>query len=124
VLLVDDDDASRVGMRRLLELDDIAVVGVADGLAALARLGSAAAPELVLLDIGLPQIDGYEVCRRMRALPGGAALRIIALTGFGQESDRAAAERAGFDAHLTKPVDVDDIYAKYDELLAKAELTN
>ena len=60
--------------------------------------------DLVLLDIGLPDVDGYEACRRMRTLKG-AALRIVALTGWGQNEDRRRAEEAGFDAHLTKPVD-------------------
>jgi len=113
VLLVDDDASSRVGMCKLLKLDGIKVVLAADGPEALAHLAASEVPDLVLLDIGLPGMDGYEVCRRMRALPGGAALCIFALTGFGQESDRIAAEKAGFDAHLVKPVDVDKVYAEY-----------
>ena len=113
VLLVDDDEWSRVGMCKLLEMDGVAVATAADGSAALSYLGSAPAPDLVLLDIGLPGMDGYEVCRRMRALPTGHVLRIFALTGFGQDSDRAATKRAGFDAHLTKPADVDDVYSEF-----------
>jgi signal transduction histidine kinase len=62
-------------------------------------------PSLVLLDIGLPTIDGYEACRRMREAKG-AGVRVIALTGWGQEEDRRRATEAGFDAHLTKPVDL------------------
>ncbi len=61
-------------------------------------------PTVVLLDIGLPHMDGYEACRRMRAKKG-AGMRIVALTGWGQEDDRRRAMEAGFDAHLTKPVD-------------------
>ncbi|ELX08828.1 autoinducer 2 sensor kinase/phosphatase LuxQ [Janthinobacterium sp. HH01] len=61
-------------------------------------------PEIVLLDIGLPFMDGYEACKRMRAMKGDA-VRIVALTGWGQESDRRRAADAGFDAHLTKPVE-------------------
>ena len=62
------------------------------------------APDIVLLDIGLPGIDGYETCRRLRARHG-AALKIIALTGWGQAEDRRRAVEAGFDTHLTKPAD-------------------
>jgi CheY-like chemotaxis protein len=119
VLLVDDDSASRIGMCKLLELDDISVAVAADGPAALAYLAGSDVPDLVLLDIGLPEMDGYETCRRMRAMPGGAVLNIFALTGFGQESDRIATGKAGFDAHLVKPVDVDDVYAQYTRHLRK-----
>jgi two-component system, chemotaxis family, CheB/CheR fusion protein len=120
VLLVDDDESSRIGMRKLLEIDAIDVAVAADGDEALAYVkeAQAPAPDLVLLDIGLPGMDGYEVCQRMRTLPRGAAVPIFALTGFGQESDRLAAAAAGFDAHLTKPVDVDEVYARYGQHLA------
>ena len=62
------------------------------------------APAIVLLDIGLPGIDGYETCRRLRA-QHGTAIKIVALTGWGQEEDRRRAAEAGFDTHLTKPAD-------------------
>jgi CheY-like chemotaxis protein len=119
VLLVDDDSASRIGMCKLLELDGVIVTVAADGPEALAHLAASADHDLVLLDIGLPEMDGYEVCRRMRALPGGASLNVFALTGFGQESDRIATKKAGFDEHLVKPVDVDDVYAQYTLHLAR-----
>ena len=64
-------------------------------------------PDVVLLDIGMPGMDGYEVCRSLRALPGGGDLVIIAQTGWGQESDRRQAFDAGFDHHVTKPVSLD-----------------
>jgi signal transduction histidine kinase/ActR/RegA family two-component response regulator len=121
VLLVDDDAASRLAMCKLLELDDIAVALAIDGAEALDYLATKAPPDLVLLDIGLPGMDGYEVCRRMRLLPNRGAPCVVALTGFGQESDRAAAAQAGFDAHLTKPVDVDDIYAEYARQFARRQ---
>ena len=113
VLLVDDDTGSRVAMAKLLELDDIVVSSAKNGPEALATLAEGLHPELVLLDIGLPGIDGFEVCRRMRAMPRGEALLILALTGFGQDSDREATRRAGFDGHLTKPVDVDEVFSLY-----------
>jgi CheY-like chemotaxis protein len=64
----------------------------------------ASPPDVVLLDIGMPGLDGYETCRRIRRALGGSVV-VVALTGWGQEQDKQAAERAGFDAHLTKPAD-------------------
>jgi len=63
-------------------------------------------PSCVLLDIGLPDIDGYETARRIRALSGGDRMRLIAVTGWGQQEDKQRARAAGFDAHLTKPVEL------------------
>lgn len=63
-------------------------------------------PDVVLLDIGLPEIDGYEVARRIRLLPAQASTRIVALTGYGQAEDRERARSAGFDAYLVKPIDL------------------
>ena len=64
---------------------------------------------MVLLDVGLPGLDGYEVARRLNALRPKRAFRIIAVTGWGQEADRAKAREAGFDLHLLKPVSVDEL---------------
>jgi CheY-like chemotaxis protein len=72
-----------------------------EALAAIASYG----PDLVLLDIGIPRVDGYEVARRVRAASGRAPT-LVALTGYGQAEDRARALAAGFDEHLTKPVDL------------------
>jgi CheY-like chemotaxis protein len=66
-------------------------------------------PDVVLLDIGLPHVDGYEVARRIRCLPRGAQKLIVAVTGYGQEQDRQRSAEAGFDAHLVKPVDFDQL---------------
>jgi len=66
-------------------------------------------PDIVLLDIGLPGLDGYEVARRLRAAPATKSMRLIALTGYGQDTDLALALEAGFDAHMTKPIDFDDL---------------
>jgi CheY-like chemotaxis protein len=63
----------------------------------------------VLLDLGLPAMDGYEVARRLREIPGFQGTRLIALTGYGQESARRAAIEAGFEAHLVKPVDFEEL---------------
>jgi CheY-like chemotaxis protein len=63
-------------------------------------------PEVALLDIGLPVMDGYELASRLRHLPGGDDIRLVAVTGYGQEKDRTASKAAGFSEHLVKPVDV------------------
>jgi CheY-like chemotaxis protein len=82
------------------------VVRVAyDGPQALKIVGDFA-PEVALVDIGLPVMDGYELARRLRELPGLSALRIVAVTGYGQATDRVRTRDAGFDAHLVKPVDM------------------
>jgi CheY-like chemotaxis protein len=75
-----------------------------DGLEALA-VAEAFAPDAILLDIGMPGLNGYEVCRRMRERPWGPRPAIIALTGWGQEEDRQRSAEAGFDHHLVKPVE-------------------
>jgi CheY-like chemotaxis protein len=66
-------------------------------------------PEVMLLDIGLPKLNGLEVCRRVREQPWGKDIVVIALTGWGQEEDRRKSQEAGFDGHLVKPVDYDKL---------------
>jgi CheY-like chemotaxis protein len=75
-----------------------------DGVTAL-KVADKFGPEVVVLDIGLPNLDGYEVARRIRAMPGGADKLLLAVTGWGQDEDKQLAREAGFDRHLTKPVD-------------------
>src|SRR6185436_5970235 len=73
------------------------------------RLAIDLKPDIALLDIGLPVMDGYELGRRLRALPELTAIRLIALTGYGQRSDHERTRQLGFDHHLVKPVDLDDL---------------
>ncbi|HVE54850.1 MAG TPA: response regulator, partial [Ramlibacter sp.] len=73
-------------------------------------------PRIVLLDLGLPSMDGFEVCRRLRAMPEVRGAVVLALTGWGAEKDRERTAQAGFDAHLTKPVEpqaLQDCLARY-----------
>ena len=79
-----------------------------DGSSAIASLATFA-PEVVLLDIGLPGVDGYEVARLIRREPAGDKPALVALTGYGQEDDRRRSREAGFDHHLVKPVDPDTL---------------
>ncbi len=69
-------------------------------------------PGIIILDVGLPDIDGYEVARRLRAAPGGNDVKLIALTGYGHPDDLAAAAAAGFDAHILKPAQMEDVLSK------------
>jgi CheY-like chemotaxis protein len=78
------------------------------------------APDVALLDIGLPEIDGYELARRLRARAGERPLHLLALTGYGQASDRERATRAGFDAHLVKPISLAALQALIARLPAPA----
>ena len=92
--------------------------GHLDGTTALDDV-AARIPDVVLLDIGLPGMNGYEVARRLRLHPGGEAMRIYALTGYGQEDDRRRSLQAGFDGHLVKPVIPSDLFALVDAQPAK-----
>jgi len=104
VLIVDDNKDAAEWLATLLGLSGhethVALDGV-DAIKAAERLR----PDAVLLDIGLPRVDGYEVCRRIRQQPWGRDLVIVALTGWGQEEDRQKSREAGFNTHLVKPVD-------------------
>ena len=91
-------------LRKLLRLGGHEVRVARDGPGALEELAAADA-EIVLLDIGLPGMDGYEVARLIRKRPGGESIVLVALTGYGQDDDRRRSIEAGFDHHLTKPVD-------------------
>ena len=103
-LVVDDNHDAAESLALLLSLDGHEVEAVFTAEQALAR-ATEFRPDVMLLDIGLPGMDGYEVARRVRALPGGDRIRLIALTGYGQSDDRRRALSAGFDAHLVKPVE-------------------
>jgi two-component system CheB/CheR fusion protein len=90
-------------MSTLLTRSGFEVRTAADGLAAVALIDEFS-PHVALVDVGLPGIDGFEVARRVRAEIKNQQVTLIALTGYGQQSDRATAIKAGFDAHLVKPV--------------------
>jgi CheY-like chemotaxis protein len=105
ILVVDDNVDAATSLSMVLELEGHRVEIAHHGLEALERVTKSPV-DIVLLDIGLPQLDGYEVARRMRALPGGREMKIVALTGYGQPEDRARTLGAGFDDHLVKPVEL------------------
>ena len=103
VLVVDDNADARDAMRFLLEDEGHEVRSAGDGPGAIEEAQSFL-PEVVLLDIGLPGMDGYEVARALRAVPGCERASIVAVSGYGQAEDRARSRVAGFDEHLLKPV--------------------
>ena len=104
VLVVDDNVDAADSTAMLLSLDGFEAHSVHSAQAALEAVVSLK-PDVVLLDIGLPEMDGYDVARRLRALPPGESPAIVALTGYGQPADRARAATAGFDEFLVKPVE-------------------
>jgi CheY-like chemotaxis protein/two-component sensor histidine kinase len=113
ILVVDDNRDAADSLAELLRMVGHDVVLAHDGSQAL-EVAAANQPDTVLLDIGLPGMDGYEVARRLREQPQFARTRLIALTGYGQSSDRRATTEAGFEAHLVKPVD----FVELERLLA------
>ena len=104
VLVVDDNVDGAETLAALLTLEGHETRVCHDGLAAV-ETARAFQPDVVLLDIGLPKMDGYEACRQIRAQPGGEAICMMAVTGWGQAHDVQEAERAGFDSHCVKPID-------------------
>jgi len=108
LLIVDDNQDAADSLALLLELEGHEVAAVYTAQEALEQARSFV-PSIVLLDIGLPEMDGYEVARRMRAMPELGGVRLIAVTGYGQADDRKRTREAGFDDHLTKPVDLSGV---------------
>lgn len=105
VLLVDDNPDATASMRLLLETKGYQVRTAADGVEAL-EVAQSFRPDVALLDIGLPRLNGYALARKLREFPWGKGMLLIATTGWGQDDDRARSREAGFDHHLVKPVDL------------------
>jgi CheY-like chemotaxis protein len=103
VLIIEDNDDARQMLAAALALDGHEVRVARDGASGLA-LARAASPDVALIDVGLPDMDGYELARRLRGADNGQRMSLVALTGFGQPDDQRRAIEAGFDAHVVKPV--------------------
>jgi CheY-like chemotaxis protein len=116
ILIIEDNADAREALRVLLELEGHTVEAVEEGQQAL-EVARAKDPDIALVDIGLPGIDGYEIARRVRARDARRPV-LIALTGYGQPEDRRRATEAGFDEMLVKPVDPTTLT----ELLATLEI--
>jgi PAS domain S-box-containing protein len=119
VLVVDDNRDAAESLETLLQLWGHQARSAQDGPEALSLMAELE-PEIVLLDIGLPGMDGYEVARRMRTMPAGRNALIVAVTGYGRNSDRLQSQEAGFDHHLVKPVLPEVLH----ELIASAKLSH
>ena len=119
IMVVDDNVDAAESLAMMLELDGHSVVRAHDARAAIA-LARAERPNVMLLDIGLPDIDGYELARRLRALPEADGALLIAVTGYGQAEDRRRAEQAGFDRYLVKPVEFESLRSMLQEDRASA----
>ena len=104
VLIIEDNHDAAESLRQVLELLGCSVIVSytgPDGIQAAKRFG----PDVVICDIGLPGLDGYQVAQQLRHQAGLEKILLIAVTGYGQEEDRRQAQQAGFDHHLVKPVD-------------------
>lgn len=119
ILVVDDNVDNAESLSMLLSLNGYETRVAFDGLVAL-ELAGQFRPQIVLLDIGLPKMNGLDVCRRIRKEPWGVDIQIIAVTGWGQDSDRQKSADAGFDHHLVKPVE----YSHIEQALASARTGN
>jgi CheY-like chemotaxis protein len=108
ILVVDDKRSNAQSLEVLLRALGQEVYTAYDGKEAL-EMAREHRPDVILLDIGLPIIDGYEVARRCREQPELQQTTLVAMTGYGQDSDRQRSHEAGFDAHLVKPVDLDNL---------------
>ncbi|MBG0810118.1 response regulator [Methylosinus sp. H3A] len=113
VLIVDDDAAVCEAMAELLRLENYEVCVASDGFRAL-EAAQSFKPDVALLDLGLPGMDGYEIARELRALPEGRDILLLASTGAGGDTVRRLCEAAGFDRHLVKPIDLDALKALID----------
>ena len=118
ILVADDNHDAAATLCMLLELMGHTVQQVHDGAAAV-QAAALFDPHLVLLDIGMPKMNGYEACRKIRSSAGGAAMAMVAITGWGQPEDRRMSQEAGFDKHLIKPVDPQELENLVEEVIAK-----
>ncbi len=116
ILVVDDNRDSAKTLAMLLGITGHETAVAHDGLAAVEAAGSFR-PEVILLDIGLPKLNGYEVCRAIRKEDWGTPIVIVALTGWGQDDDRRKSTEAGFNGHLVKPVEHDALVKLLTELM-------
>ena len=108
IVVVEDNRDGREGLRMLLESWGHRVEEAGDGRRGL-ELALSSRPDVALIDVGLPELDGYQVAQAIRKAPGGERLLLVAVTGYGQPEDAQRAREAGFDAHLVKPLDPDEL---------------
>jgi two-component system CheB/CheR fusion protein len=109
ILLVDDSKETLSLFKDLLEMEEARVDIASSGAIALEKLESSSEYDLLISDIGMPQMNGYQLIAKVRSLPGVGGIRALALTGYGRDVDGGRASSAGFDGHLPKPTSVEDL---------------
>jgi DNA-binding response OmpR family regulator len=120
ILIVDDEPSIVISLEYLMRREGFEVSVAADGEAALAAV-AAQPPDLVVLDVMMPKVNGFEVCRRLRAEPAWRGVRILMLTAKGRESELQKGLSLGADAYVTKPFSTRDLVAEVRRLLAAGE---
>jgi two-component system cell cycle response regulator DivK len=118
ILLVEDNDANRYLETFLLESNGYTVIHAANGFEALTRARTEQ-PDLILMDIQMPEMDGYEAARRLRDAPETASIPIVAVTSYAMEGDRERAMRLGFVAYLEKPISTETFVAEIESFLPR-----
>lgn len=119
VLIVEDNERSLRLARDVLEYHGYEVLGAATGECAITIAGAPAAPDLVLMDLQLPGLDGFETLRALRANPATTGIPVVALTAFAMASDEQHCRAAGFDGYLTKPIDVSSFASRVASFLPR-----
>jgi CheY-like chemotaxis protein len=117
ILVVDDNVDAALMLAEALKYDGHDVMTAFDGPTALAT-AEQFHPDAALLDLGLPVMDGFELARRLRELPGGAPMKIVAVTGYSSAKDRERSAQASFDSHLVKPIDTNALESLFTDLFA------
>ncbi|HEX2241755.1 MAG TPA: ATP-binding protein, partial [Gammaproteobacteria bacterium] len=115
IAIADDNKVAVKSAAMLLQLLGCQVQTAEDGLAAIS-LAKRFRPDAMLLDIGMPKLNGYDACRAIRELPGGDQMVLIAISGWGEDNARKRTQEAGFDAHMVKPVNYEDVLKLVDQL--------
>jgi CheY-like chemotaxis protein len=114
ILIVDDNVDIAQSMAKLLQSSGHDTRSATSGFLALEE-AARFLPDAALIDIGMPHVNGYQVAREIREAPWGQSMSLIAVTGWGQDEDKRVAQQAGFDAHVTKPVDPETLFALIEE---------
>jgi two-component system cell cycle response regulator DivK len=121
ILYIEDNPDNRMLVRRVLQVEGYTVIEAPDGPTGI-RLATEQIPDLILMDINLPDVDGYEITARIKQLPGLARVPVIALTANVMRGDREKTLAAGCDGYIQKPIDIDQLPAQIEHFLKRIAL--